>query len=390
MKKSIKQLIPICCFFLCAFTGYAQILTDYPCFAVAKNNGTINNLHAYSPVNHLWDLVGNTSTQNIAAIAVDSEAGILYAVDSAPVGSTEPANFGTIDLQSGLFTAIGNLGEAIGEKGTVLLNQIEGLTYDNIDQIMYAVHRVDGTGQGTNDLLFQIDVATGLAITGAMKDNQGNPADYAIIEALTDGTANGVIYDVSDIAISPEVDDYYYSYGGQPGNLFAVHAENGPGVLSILDKTNGYLNAVVYDFPNDDVESLGFTYLGELYATSGDNGYTGVGNNSFIYIDVNAASTINLSYIDIKSPIDVDFESFDCFHKATSIQPNCTPQINFSGIINSGEYIAETITTNEEIRSFTTIDADIECKASDYVLLQNILVSKGCDFSINIDADLCN
>jgi len=388
MSKSIKQFILFCCFFLYTSIIYAQILTDYPCFAVAKNNGTINNLHAYSAESNLWDFVGNTSTNNIAAIAVDSEAGILYAVDSAPAGSKEPATFGTIDLQSGLFTAIGNLGEALGENGSVLLNQIEGLTYDNIDQLMYGVHRVDGPGPGTNDLLFQIDVATGLIVIGAMKDNQNKPSDYAIIEALFDSSLADAVYDVSDIAIFPEVNGYSY-VEGQPGDLFAVHAENGPGVLSLINKTNGYLENVVYDFSDDDVESLGFTHLGELYATTGDNGFTQQNQNTFIYIDVVSTNTLTLSYIDNTMPIDVDFESFDCFHKNISIQPKCVPEINFSGIINSGEYVAEIITTNEKIRSFTTSGSDIKCKASDSVTLQNILISQGCDFSIDVDIDLC-
>jgi len=324
MKKSIKQLIPICCFIFYSALIYGQILTDLPCFSIAKNNGTANNLYTYIAPDNIWNLVGNTGTNNIAAIAADSEIGILYAADSAPTDSTDPATFGTIDLQTGLFAPIGgNIGEAIGENGPVLLNQIEGLTYDVINMIMYAVHRVDGTGPGTNDLLFQIDIATGSFVPGAMLDSNGIPADYAIIPEIFDGSAGTDIYDVSDIAIAPEVEGYDLYYGAEPGELYAIHAENGPGTISTLDKLSGDISSVVYDIPDDDVEGLGFSYLGELYATTGDNGITQQNSNTFIYVDIFNATTTTLSPISYMPPIDVDFESFDCFHKCNDAIDNC-------------------------------------------------------------------
>lgn len=323
MKRLIIQLIPICCFFFSASAIFGQILTDYPCFSVAKNNGSVNNFYAYDAEAHAWNLVGETSTNNIAAIAADSETGILYTVDSAPFESTDPAKFGSLDLQTGAFTPIGvNIGEATGEVGTVLLNQIEGLTYDQVNQIMYAVHRIDGTGPGTNDLLFQIDVATGSFVPGAMLDIYGDPTDYAVIPEIFDGSAGTDIYDVSDIAIAPEVEDYTY-YGAEPGDLYAIHAENGPGTISNIDQLTGQITAVIYDLPDDDVEGLGFTYLGELYGTTGGNGVTQQNSNTFIFIDLLSGSTTTLSFISSMNPLDVDFESFDCFHKCNDAIDNC-------------------------------------------------------------------
>jgi len=315
MKNLIKQLIPICCFFFCSSALFGQVLTDFPCFSVAKNNGSSNNLYVYDSESNYWNLAGATGTNNIAAISADSETGILYAVDSAPTDSTDPATFGTIDPQIGVFTPIGvGIGEAMGENGVIMLNQIEGLTYDDVNLIMYAVHRVDGTGEGTNDLLFQIDVATGSVVPFAMVDSNGNPADYAVIPEIFDGTAGADIYDVSDIAIHPSGDAIYNNeYAGE---LFAMHAENGPGAISTINKLNGEINSVIFDIPDDDVESLGFTFLGELYATTGDNGITQVNSNTFIFVDFYNGTTTILSPISETEPGDVDFESFDCFHKA--------------------------------------------------------------------------
>jgi len=367
-----------------------QILTDFPCYAVSKNNGTVNNLFEYDPVTSEWGLIGNTGTNYVGAIAADSGNGILYTVESAAPTSNMAATLGTINLQTGAFTAIGAIGVGFGDIGNVQLNQIEGLTYDQVNQILYAVHRVDGTGPGTNDLLFQIDVATGALIPGIMEDNNGLPADYAVIEGIFDSTTGNGIYDVSDIAIVPDTDGYGYYYGLEPGALIAANAENGPGALSILDKTTGFLEGSLYDFADDDVESLGFAHLGELYATTGDDGYTQQSPNTFIFIDVISATTVTLDYIDNDSPIDVDFESFDCFHSALNVQPLCQAVLQLPEEIVTNTYTAETVTTDKDILNFTAIDADIKINASESVTLENVLISKNCDFFIDVDPNICN
>jgi len=321
MKKLIKQLIPICCFYFYSSFINAQILTDYPCFAVANNNGTINNLHMYNPETNEWNLVGNTETNNIAAIAADSKNGLLYTVDSAEPGSNNPATFGMIDLDTGFFMSIGVVGEGMGEFGNIQLNRIEGLAYDLLEQTLFAVHKVEGSGQGTNDLLFQIDVATGKVVANAMLDpGTGSPVDYVIIPEIFDSSFLGDVYDVSDIAILPVPREKESGYSFlKPGDLLAIQDENGPGTLTVLNKKTGEVESVVFDFTDDDVEGLGFSHLGELYATTGDDGFTQQNQNTFIYIDLDFATTTTLSYIDQENPIDVNFESFDCFYDMNTI-----------------------------------------------------------------------
>ncbi len=273
-------------------------LTKFKCYTVSEDNAAPNVLFEYNPSTGNWTEVGVTGGTHIEAIATDPITGIIYATDDGI--------FGTIDATTALFTPIGEIGSGIGEAGLIELDDVDGLTFDPVNQIMYGTHRVGGFGPGTNDLLFQIDVATGKLIPGAMIDSRtGNPVDYAIIPEVFDSTFKRGekfdLYDVDDIA--------YNSYTGQ---LFAMQNQDGPGILTELDPTSGDVVSIIYDVPDDDMEGIGFTYLGELYGTTGDNGSTQLNSNTFIHIDLQASSTTTLSFID-PSGREVDFEAFDCF-----------------------------------------------------------------------------
>ena len=272
----------------------SQILTDFPCYAVSEDNSPPNILFVFDPVANAWSPVGPTGGTNIEAIATDPLTDIIYAIDNGQFGMLDPA--------TGAFTAIGGgVGVANGPIGPIDLDDVDGLTYDPINMILYASHRVGGTGPGTNDLLFQIDVATGTFVPNAMIDpNTGAAADYAVVPQVFDNSFNGDVYDVDDIAYNP--------YTGQ---LFAIQNQDGPGTITELNILTGEVEAVIYDLPDDDVEGLGFTYLGELYATTGDNGSTQQASNSFIFIDLAAGTTLPLLPID-PTGVEVDFESFDC------------------------------------------------------------------------------
>jgi len=229
----------------------AQILTDYPCYAVSEDD-LPNVLFAYDPETNEWGEVGAATTLNIEAIATDPVTNIIYAIDEG--------QFGTLNANTGTFTPIGSgVGTATGPGGVAIdLNDVDGLTYDAVNMIMYASHRVSGVGPGSNDLLFRIDVATGTFVPGAMQDPANNtPVDFVYVPEVFDGSFGGDIYDVDDIAYNP--------YSGQ---LVAIQNQDGPGVITELDVLTGEVIAILYDLPDDDVEGLGFTYLGELYATT--------------------------------------------------------------------------------------------------------------------------
>jgi len=306
MRKSNFALLPSLIKFIfiifstsIAFSAYGQVLTDYPCYSISEDNAAPNTLFEYDPQSDEWFRIGDTGGNFIEALATDPLTNTMYAADAGV--------FGTVNRVTAQFTPIGNPGNANGEIGVILLDDIDGLTYDLVNQIMYATHRIGGLGAGTNDLLFQIDVANGKFVPGAMLDSNGNPADYAIVEEVTDDTFGGDVYDVDDIAINPYT-----------GELFAIQNQDGPSTITQINPQTGKLISVVFDVEEDDLEGLGFTYLGELYATTGDNGVCVddlIGRsciNKFVYIDLVNSTTTILNSID-PTGIAVDFESFDCF-----------------------------------------------------------------------------
>jgi len=265
---------------------------NFPCYAVSEDNAAPNVLFEYNPSTEVWTEVGITGGTHIEAIATDPVTGIIYATDDG--------TFGTIDAQTALFNPIGEIGLGIGDKDLVNLDDVDGLTYDPINKIMYATHNVAGYGPGTNGLLFQIDIATGKVIPGAMLDANNNPVDYAIIPEIFDGEFGGNLYDVDDIA--------YNAYTDQ---LYAIQTQDGPAYINQLDPLNGQILEVIYGPPYDDIEGLGFNSLGELFGTTGNNGSTFTSRNALINFDLVWAETTPLNSIDPTNQY-VDFEAFDC------------------------------------------------------------------------------
>jgi len=133
----------------------------------------------------------------------------------------------------------------------------------------------------------------------------GNPSDYAVIPEIYGGTLkkgkNLDLYDVDDIAYNP--------YTGQ---LFALQNQDGPGAISVINSLTGEVEAFIFDLPDDDLESLGFNSLGQLYGTIGDNGTLEESSNILVYIDLASAITKTIGKIDPDNER-VDFEAFDCF-----------------------------------------------------------------------------
>jgi|GEM_PF-467164 len=264
----------------------------FPCYTVSEDNGAPNTLYLYDQAQDVWTEIGVTGTAFIEAIAADPINNILYAMDGGTLGR--------LNTLTGAFTSIATLGVANGENGPILIDDVDGLTYDPINNLLIGSHRISGTGPGTNDILIRINPLTGALLTATFEDSNGNPADYAVVEEAFDTTLGSVVYDVDDIALNPYTSE-----------LYAIQNQDGPGLITIINALNGELGAVVYDTPDDDLEGLGFNGYGELFATSGNNGSTG-SQNSFIAIDYLNSSSQVLSAIDPTGE-NVDFESFDCF-----------------------------------------------------------------------------
>jgi len=289
----MKKIIILTLLFITIYFNHqAQFFTKGSrCFTISGDNGSYNVLFEYDPILNEWNTIGVTGTSFIDAMAIDDNTALIYATDAGV--------FGTINPLNGLFQPIGTVGFGNGEYGAIPFDNIDGLTYDSYNNIMYATQRVWGSGPGTNDVLFQIDISTGKHIPNAMEDSNGNPVDYAIIQEVFDGTFGGDVYDVDDIA--------YNMYTGQ---IIAIQNQNAPGLITEINPKTGGIEAVLLDMALDDVEGLTFTYLGELYGTTGSN--AGQNSNSFIFIELAAGKTTNLGKIDPGESGLKDFEACAC------------------------------------------------------------------------------
>lgn len=271
----------------------------YPCYTVAHNNGASNTLLELNVQTNQWVQIGRTGTNSIKAIATDPINNVIYAID----GGT----FGKINPQTGLFSSIGTIGTANGDYGPVILNNISGLTFDPVNNVLYATHYIYSGDicypiANSNDLLFQIDISSGKVIPNAMVDVAGNPAGYSIIEEAGDNdfycygnNSQVLLYDIDGIA--------YNSYTNE---LHAIQSQNGISTITIIETKNGSGLSNIYDIDEDNLSALGFNYLGNLYSTVNSND-----NNSLLQIDINTQST---NLIDVpNNTSNKNLKAFDCF-----------------------------------------------------------------------------
>jgi len=301
IKYYYSQLI----IFLLALCVYSPIISaqDFICYAVA-DEGNPDVLFIYDSASDNWSLVGSTGVSDIEAITYDVTSSTIYAVNST--------SFGSIDAASGAFTLISNLGSINGSQyGSILVDDVDGLSYDLINNVIWASQRI--AGLNNNDVVFQIDPATGLVIPNAF----GAGLDYISIEEVFDGTVGIDVFDVDDLAVNPTT-----------GELFVISNMGGVGgVLSLINTADGSIEEVVGDFSVDDLEGLSFNVSGNFFGTTGGNGPVAADNNLFYSIDVATATTSVLSTID-PSGANTDFEALECLASASNTPPcDVTPPV---------------------------------------------------------------
>jgi len=274
--------------------------------------------------------------------------------------------FGIIDQVTRDFSLIGSPGMANGDYGQIILNNVTGLTFDVANRIMYAVHRISGNINRTNDLLFQIDVSTGNFIPGEMTDSYGNPADYSLIEEIQDTDNDVTVYNVADIAIHP-----------QTGEIYAVYTqENSNSIIAIIG-LDGTLEGGKQELNRDNVESLSFTLNENLYATTGDSGGS---KNKFLNIDYYNQSTTTLQNI---STTDVDFESLDCFHNTVDFGTCTDGEIVLSGPI-SGSHQSVTVKDNAATENYVEEDNTVVLIAKEDIVFENMFIPSNSNLIMEI------
>lgn len=297
MKFDIK-FTSIIGMLICFFNSYAQIsYVRNSCFCVEEANAQPNIIYRYNVLQQNWEKMGAVVyaggspvlTERVEAIAINPVENIIYAIDGN--------KFGTIDPTTNLFTLINSSLSGDGViQGQVWNNfafgDIDGLTYNPYTRELWGTNRL--SGNTSNDILFKIDPTTGAVIQGVF-----GAYDFVEIEESYDSTFGGDVFNVDDIAINPFTNE-----------MFAIQNQNGPGIVTIIDRNDGSIENNIYDFNEDHIEGLGFSGYGILYGSTGDESDLA---SSLIAIDFHSRSTSDAGIIDDSLPNGVgDFESFDC------------------------------------------------------------------------------
>jgi LPXTG-motif cell wall-anchored protein len=231
------------------------------------------------PATNETNIGTGTGTFNIEAIALQPGTGVLFAADAGTIG--------TLDTTTGRFTEIGLVGSGSGALGKKELKDIDGLSFDATTGFLYGTER---RPSGAEDLLLQIDPATGVVVPGAIAGE-----DYAVVNAIAG------LPDIDAIAVDP-VD----------GTMFAVANDDGrKDHLVRIDKATGEATDIGV-LGAEDVEGLGFA-SGQLIGTTGKIG----GKEGIWDIDKVTGTAGN------RRPLDNgrDYESFDCLNAPNPLPP---------------------------------------------------------------------
>ncbi len=216
------------------------------CYLISDGFGdghsTEDTLYTFDHANGNVTVVGGTGTMNIEAMALDVANGLIYAASRD--------SFGTINPATGAFNLIAlDMGDLNGSVGVMDVNGIDGMTFDATNNIIWATERASSVDGLPDDLLLQIDPATGLVIPNAF----GAGVGYLVV--------NTNEHDLDDLAMASD------------GTLYAISNFGGSGNqrLGIIDKTTGVFTEIG-DYGVEDVEGLTFTGVGQMLATTGDDG----------------------------------------------------------------------------------------------------------------------
>jgi hypothetical protein len=281
-----------------------------------------------------------TGTDKIETIAFQPGVTTLYAVDEG--------DFGTIDLETGVFTSIGSVGTGTGGLGQITFDDVDSLAFDPFSGILYGVHRRRGT-PNPDDILLQIDPATGSYVDDAFGAN----TDYVAIPAGS--TANWA--DIDDIAVS--------SYDGR---LFAIANASGSGdELVLIDKTQGTITSVG-SLGVDDMEGLSFDVEGHLFGTTG-TGSAGAQTNSLYDIAMTGTASN-------QRPLTagIDYESAACLTWGTNdITGTVYHDSNVNRTLDSGE----TGTSGVTVRLYRDVNGDGHLDAGDVLLAEVVTDANG-------------
>jgi len=260
-------------------------------------------------------VVGSFGVGLIEAMGKDPNTGVLYAANANQLG--------TINLDTGAFTATSStFGTALAANGDlaadVVLADVDSLAFDPTTGNLFGVQNTGG-----DEILFQIDPATGALVPGAFGGD-----DYLLVSGVT-------AFD--DLAID------------NAGVMFASSATT---LYTIDFSATGTVAAVSvgsFGGPND-MEGLSTDVPGLLVGSTGAANADPADNNSLWFIDKGTG----LASSQVTIPFGGDFEGITCFITEVDLELEksvvLTNDADGSTDITPGDTITYTITvTNTDL-----------------------------------------
>lgn len=271
------------------------------CFLIPEDEDRLEIINRVSG-DHI--IVGNLNSPNnrVEAVSLDLNNNILYAMDEDELG--------VINLETGAFISRGNtLGDGDGADGITTFDDVDALSYDFNDDVLYGVQAESGRK------LIIIDPLTGELVQDAF----GAGIDYLEI------TGTGLLSEISDLTFAPST-----------GVLYGINTSSSQSQIIQIDKATGtaiVVTNVTFDGDNlEDIEALAFTIYNTdiIYVTTGTEEST---ENSFFSVDLSTGIATDVT---ASTPLTGDdYESCDCFFKAIpsliTYEPLPLDLLRFSG-----------------------------------------------------------
>jgi len=312
-------------------------------------------LHKYNANTGYWDVLGSTGKNNIWSIAIGNDK--IYAV----AGGT----FGTLSKTTGQFTAIGNIGTANGASGTITIDNIYGLTYNQNDDYVYATQRTTG-----DDFLLKINPTNGKIIKNSMRNDSGSLVDYKTLNIQT--------FYFGQYYTAKKYNDL--AYDNNTGNLFLSHT-----YFSNLSEIIELINVDSQNFTTD----FKISPIQNLFGIAFDEGsyICGTFSNNKISepYDVTGPSVVNTFVASATSKINPTKDGSTYFFGLDF--ERCNTNLNVSSPLsanNSTQFASSTVSSNITLNKNTTFVA-----GSMIALNNSFQVPQNINFEAKID-NLCN
>lgn len=322
------------------------------CYAVA--DGSDDLLVSIDINTGAEGLIGSVGVTDIEAISHWPGTNTLYAANAGQLG--------TLNTSTGTYNAIGNFGSGSGAGGVRTFDDVNSLAFNPFTGQLYGVER-----EGADDLLFQIDPATGARIANAF----GTGVDYLVVAS----TATTGFGDIDDITFDPATGLLYgIANDGTTGDRLVQ--------ISLTDGSTTNVGA----FGVADVEGLTAFNDGNFYATTGD---AAPANQEDRFYSINKASgnATEVSALTIGN----DYESVACLTGAPNrIEGTVFLDPNVSATLDGGD----SGTDNASVRLYRDGNGNGQVDVSDDLLalqntvgggLFNFLVAANGSFVMDVD-----